>query len=90
MSIRIREEDWERQYLSPYAALSAESKGRTYPRAGVRSEDGVPAGQGSVAAFQGFSPFDGQDPGVYLSRWRSLPHPPDPHPGGGPNIPYGR
>ncbi|HHV92944.1 MAG TPA: deoxyguanosinetriphosphate triphosphohydrolase [Firmicutes bacterium] len=31
MSIRIREEEWERQYLSPYAALSAESKGRTYP-----------------------------------------------------------
>ena len=31
MNIRIREEAWERQYLSPYAALSEESKGRVHP-----------------------------------------------------------
>ncbi|NLA58762.1 MAG: deoxyguanosinetriphosphate triphosphohydrolase [Firmicutes bacterium] len=31
MNIRSREEEWERQYLSPYAALSVESRGRVQP-----------------------------------------------------------
>lgn len=31
MKIRVREEVWERQYLSPYATLSEAGRGRVYP-----------------------------------------------------------
>ena len=65
MNIRIREEAWERQYLSPYAALSEESKGRVHPEPECEV-DCVPTGSRSPAPFR-FPLSDGEDSGIHFS-----------------------
>ena len=81
MTIREVQEAWEAQYLSPYAALSQNTKGRREPEAlcDIRP--------GSDFALQGVSQIKAQDAGVFGAGGGPLPDPADPYPGGGSDCP---
>ena len=89
MTLREQTEALEREMLSPFACLSSQSRGRQTPLEPCptrtcfqRDIDRIIHSKASGA--------QAQDPGLSGAGGGPLPHPNDPHPGGGSDLPHHR
>ena len=82
MNIRESMEQRERELLSPYAALSGDSRGRGRPEEECDVRTVYQRDREPDPALQGFPQDEGQDTGFSCTAGRSLQEPAYPYSGG--------